>query len=82
MGSRVEITVDAFRGNIFEGRVESISTATGARYSPVAPDNSTGNFVKVEQRIPVKIVFTENNDHELLEQLTAGMNVECKVMKP
>lgn len=82
VGSRVEITVDAFRGNIFEGRVESISTATGARYSPVAPDNSTGNFVKVEQRIPVKIVFTENNDHELLEQLTAGMNVECKVMKP
>lgn len=82
VGSRVKITVDAFRGNIFEGRVESISTATGARYSPVAPDNSTGNFVKVEQRIPVKIVFTENNDHELLEQLTAGMNVECKVMKP
>lgn len=82
VGSRVKITVDAFRGNIFEGRVESISTATGARYSPVAPDNSTGNFVKVEQRIPVKIVFTKNNDHELLEQLTAGMNVECKVMKP
>lgn len=82
IGSTVEITVDAFRGKTFEGMVESISTATGARYSPVAPDNSTGNFVKVEQRIPVKIVFTENNDRERLEQLTAGMNVECKVLHP
>lgn len=82
IGSKVEITVDAFNGKTFEGKVESISTATGAKFSPVAPDNSTGNFVKVEQRIPVKIVFTDNNDSEKLEQLTAGMNVECKVLRP
>ncbi len=81
-GSKVEITVDAMRGRKFEGKVANISTATGAQYSPAAPDNSTGNFVKVEQRIPVKIVFTDNNDMELLNRLTAGMNVECKVLKP
>ncbi len=80
-GSRVEITVDAVKGEKFRGVVESVSTATGAQYSPVAPDNSTGNFVKVEQRVPVKIAFTRDNDPELLSRLTAGMNAECKVLK-
>ena len=81
IGSKVEMKVDAFKGKTFEGEVVNISTATGAQYSAVAPDNSTGNFVKVEQRIPVKIMFTQNNDKELLKQLTAGMNVECLVKK-
>ena len=79
VGSTVEMEVDAFRGQKLEGKVVNISTATGARYSAVAPDNSTGNFVKVEQRIPVKIEFTKNNDKKLLEQLSSGMNVECLV---
>ena len=79
VGDRVEITVDAFRGVTFEGRVQTISTATGAQVSRQQPDNATGNFVKVEQRVPVKILFTEANDQTLLRQLTAGMNVECKV---
>ena len=82
VGSLVEIEVDAFKGKKLEGRVVNISTATGAQYSPVAPDNSTGSFVKVEQRIPVKIQFTENNDTALVNQLTAGMNVECVIKKP
>lgn len=81
IGNKVVIKIDALKGKKFEGKVASISTATGAQYSPVAPDNSTGNFVKVEQRIPVKIVFTENNDKEQLKLLTAGMNVECNVLK-
>jgi len=81
IGSKVEMEADAFRGKKLEGKVVSISTATGAQYSAVAPDNSTGNFVKVEQRIPVKILFTENNDETLLKQLSAGMNVECIVKK-
>ncbi len=80
VGSKVEISVDALKGKKFTGKVESISTATGAQYSPVAPDNSTGNFVKVEQRVPVKILFTQDNDSALLSRLTAGMNVECKVL--
>jgi membrane fusion protein (multidrug efflux system) len=68
-------------GEKFNGEVSNISTATGAQYSPVAPDNSTGSYVKVEQRVPVKIVFTGDNDTTLLRRLTAGMNVECKVLK-
>lgn len=81
VGSTVEMTVDAFSVKKLEGKVVSISTATGAQYSPMAPDNSTGSFVKVEQRIPVKIAFTENNDTALIRRLSAGMNVECVVKK-
>lgn len=78
-GNRVRIKADAYPDTEFEGRVTAISAATGARHSPVAPDNSTGTFVKVEQRIPVKIEFTDANDAEKLRSLAAGMNVECVV---
>lgn len=80
VGDLVEIKVDAFPDVTFEGQVEAISNATGAQYSISSPDNSTGNFVKVEQRIPVKIAFTENNDMNIIGQLGSGMNVECKVL--
>ena len=43
-------------------------------------DNSSGNFVKIEQRIPVRIDFTDDNDTEALQRVSAGMNVECKVL--
>lgn len=76
----VEVKVDAFPDEILEGKVIAISNATGAQYSVSSPDNSTGNFVKVEQRIPVKIAFTENNDKNIIEQLSSGMNVECKIL--
>lgn len=76
----VEVKVDAFPDKILEGKVIAISNATGAQYSVSSPDNSTGNFVKVEQRIPVKIAFTENNDENIIEQLSSGMNVECKIL--
>lgn len=78
---KVEIVADAYPDVVFEGRVETISNATGAQYSVASPDNSAGNFVKVEQRVPVKIVFAESNDAEALARLGAGMNVECKVMR-
>lgn len=80
VGAKVEIEVDAFPGTTFEGVVEAVSNATGAQFSISSPDNSAGNFVKVEQRIPVKILFTANNDGKLLVQLVSGMNVECKVL--
>lgn len=80
VGDRVEIEVDAFPGTTLYGQVEAISNATGAQYSVSSPDNSAGNFVKVEQRIPVKIVFTADNDPKLLGQLGSGMNVECNVL--
>ncbi|MDR0561006.1 MAG: HlyD family secretion protein [Prevotellaceae bacterium] len=79
IGSKAEITIDAFPDTRFEGEIIAISNATGAKYSPHSHDNAIGNFVKTEQRIPVKIVFTSNNDNDILQRLAAGMNVECKV---
>lgn len=76
VGSLANIKVDALGGKSFEGKVTAISGATGARYSAVPVDNSTGNFVKVQQRLPVRIEFTENNSPEDLKLLRAGMNVE------
>jgi membrane fusion protein (multidrug efflux system) len=81
VGNKVKISVDAFPDIKFEGIVEAVSNATGAQYSIASPDNSAGNFVKVEQRIPVKIIFTSNNDSEAIERLASGMNVECTVVK-
>lgn len=76
IGGLVTISVDALGGRVFEGKVTAISGATGARYAAVPVDNSTGNFVKVQQRIPVRIEFTKNNKAEYLKMLRAGMNVE------
>ena len=78
-GSEVEIDVDALPGIGFKGEVKAISTATGASLSLLPQDNSAGNFVKVRQRVPVRIVFTPDNKPEELEKLRAGMNVECSV---
>ncbi|MBQ7787210.1 MAG: HlyD family secretion protein [Alistipes sp.] len=79
-GCEVEIEVDAIPDHTFKGVVRSISRATGASFSLMPQDNSSGNFVKIEQRIPVRIDFTEDNDTEAMERVSAGMNVECKVL--
>ena len=79
-GQEVEIEVDAVPGHIFKGTVRSVSRATGASFSLMPQDNSSGNFVKIEQRIPVRIDFAEDNDSEAMERISAGMNVECKVL--
>lgn len=78
-GSEVEIRVDAVPGVVFKGEVISLSTATGASLSLLPQDNSAGNFVKVRQRIPVRIGFSSGNDPKEMERLRAGMNVECEV---
>ena len=77
-GAEVKITADAVPGIVYKGIVESISDATGAAFSLIPQDNATGNFVKVEQRIPVHIHLKENSA-ENLKQLRAGFNVECEV---
>lgn len=74
----VEVQADAVPGVTFRGTVESISDATGAAFSILPQDNATGNFVKVEQRVPVRISL-RGNDPKLLQQLRAGFNVECSV---
>lgn len=79
-GDRVRITVDAIPDIEYIGRIDAISNATGAQYSIVPQDNATGNFVKVEQRLPVKIRFTEENSPEDLKRLRAGLNVECEMI--
>lgn len=79
-GQEVEIEVDAVPGHLFKGVVRSISHATGASFSLMPQDNSSGNFVKIEQRIPIRIDFTKENDEEAMKRVRAGMNVECKVL--
>lgn len=79
-GQSVDIKVDAVPGVTYKGVVRSISYATGAAYSLVPTDNSAGNFVKVEQRIPVRIEFTRENSTDELARLRSGMNAECKII--
>jgi membrane fusion protein (multidrug efflux system) len=71
-GQRATITVDAY-GKEYKGKVDSIAGATGARFSLLPPENATGNFVKVVQRVPVKIVLDPGQDPEHL--LRPGMSV-------
>lgn len=78
-GCTVLIEADAVPGIQFRGVVRSISRATGASFSLIPQDNSAGNFVKVTQRVPVRIEFIPGNNAEDLMRLGAGMNVECKV---
>ncbi|SMO53644.1 HlyD family secretion protein [Solitalea koreensis] len=78
-GQLVNIRVDALGGKIFKGRVSNLSPATGAKFSMVAPDNSTGNFVKITQRIPVRVAFTD--PPEKLSEIKPGMNVSIEIIK-
>lgn len=80
VSSEVMLTADAVPGVTYTGTVESISDATGAAFSLIPQDNATGNFVKVEQRVPVRISL-KGNDVEKLSLLRAGLNVECKVKR-
>ena len=78
-GSKVDIEVDAVPGVTFKGTVASISNATGASLSLLPQDNSAGNFVKVRQRVPVRIEFAPDNNPGDMARLRAGMNVECEI---
>jgi membrane fusion protein (multidrug efflux system) len=77
-GQKATITVDTFSGKKFEGHVESIAAATGSKFSLLPPENATGNYVKVVQRIPVKIVFEKGQDPEHL--LRPGMSAVPSVV--
>lgn len=77
VGEPVAVKVDAFPDTAFQGKIESLSAATGARFSLLPPDNSTGNFVKIAQRIPVRIRLEGSG----LQSLNAGMSVTVQVRK-
>ena len=77
-GAEVTFTADAVPGVVYKGVVESISDATGAAFFLIPQDNATGNFVKVEQRVPVRVRL-QGNEADKVSRLRAGFNVECKV---
>ncbi|WP_261511467.1 HlyD family secretion protein [Chryseobacterium paludis] len=79
IGEKMMMTADALGGQKFEGIVTAVSAATGSRYSNVPTDNSTGNFIKVQQRIPVRIEFTASNKKEDISKLSAGMNMNVNI---
>jgi multidrug resistance efflux pump len=79
IGDSVALTVDAYPGRQFTGTIISFSPATGSRFSLLPPDNATGNFVKIVQRIPVRIRI--HGSREELCMLKAGMNVNVSVPK-
>jgi membrane fusion protein (multidrug efflux system) len=76
-GQNVEINIDAFSSAKFSGKVYAFSPATGAKFSLLPPDNATGNFVKVVQRLPVKITLEAGKDMQ--EKLHPGMSVKVAV---
>lgn len=79
VGEMVEIEADAFPGKTFNGKVESLSPATGSSFSLLPPDNSTGNFVKIVQRVPVKIRLVDEPTETAV--LRAGMNANVLIRK-
>jgi len=76
-GQKAVVSVDAYGGRTYRGHVDSIAAGTGARFSLLPPENATGNFVKVVQRIPVKILIEKGQDAE--QVLRPGMSVEPTV---
>lgn len=80
IGQPVRIKVDGLPGHILHGHVTAISEATGSKYSLVPTDNSAGNFIKVQQRIPVRIDL-DDVDEESMNQLRAGMMVETEALR-
>lgn len=78
-GQEVEVKLDAFPGHEFHGKITSFSPATGNKFALLPADNSTGNFVKVVQKIPVKIEFENVADDPFMKRIKAGMNAEVDV---
>ncbi|PAX52522.1 secretion protein HlyD [Brunnivagina elsteri CCALA 953] len=79
-GEEVEIKLDAFPKHTFKGRVDSISPASGAQFALLPPDNATGNFTKIVQRIPVKIVFDSGSIQGYESRVSPGMSAEVSVV--
>jgi membrane fusion protein (multidrug efflux system) len=73
VGQPANVEVDALGGREFKGHVDSLAAATGAKFSLLPPENATGNYVKVVQRVPVKIVFEPGQDPD--HRLRPGMSV-------
>ncbi len=77
-GQRVDVDVDAYGGRTIEGRVESVSGGTGARFALLPPDNASGNFVKVVERVPVRIAWSPPPDLPMRAGLSANVTVHTR----
>jgi len=80
VGAPVDIVVDALPGRHFDGHIDSFSAASGAQFALLPPDNATGNFTKVVQRVPVKILFEKTSIAELREQIRPGISVVVSIV--
>jgi membrane fusion protein (multidrug efflux system) len=77
VGNRAEVRVDGIPGVVWRGRVDTISPASGAQFSLLPPDNASGNFTKIAQRVPVKIAL--DPDQQLSDRLRSGMSVVASI---
>ena len=81
-GSEVDIEVDAVPGRHFKGHIDSFSAASGAQFALLPPDNATGNFTKVVQRVPVKILFDKASIADVRDQIRPGISVVVSIAIP
>ena len=79
VGQPVDIEVDAYPNETFHGKIESFQSGTGSRFSVLPTENATGNYVKVVQRVPVKIIFDQQPGDDKAHLLAPGMSVEPSV---
>jgi len=79
VGQRVDIDIDTLSGKTFYGSVDSIQEGSGATFSLLPPDNATGNFTKIVQRVPVKIVFDPDSIRDFRDKIVPGLSVEPKI---
>jgi len=79
VGSKVSMTIDAIPGKTFTGTIESFSPASGNQFALLPADNSTGNFTKIAQRLPVKIVFDADSTRGFEDQIRPGLSVVTKI---
>jgi membrane fusion protein (multidrug efflux system) len=77
-GESVDLTVDTFPGTHLHGTLDSLAPGSGAQFALLPPENATGNFTKIVQRVPVKILI-DPNDNPVLDQLRPGLSVIATV---
>lgn len=78
-GQKVDIRLDTFPGERIEGRVDSFAPASGAKFALLPPENATGNFTKIVQRVPVKITFSPETPKALMERVVPGMSALIEI---
>jgi len=79
IGQPVDITIDAMPHHKFSGRVDSLQPGTGSDFALLPPDNATGNFIKIVQRVPVKILFDPNSIADVREKIVPGLSTESSI---